>query len=434
MLRFLFILLVKMLVLIGCSQDDPESKEFLITPSPDQPHLSLALSDSVFQQDSLYVIKIQVDSADWEFLNEDPGREEYVPAKASLMGLEFDHVGLRYKGAGGTLFRCLDEDKVNSNCDKLSLKIHFSKYQKKQRLMGLKKINLHAMDQDLTKVQEQLAYSVYRGMGLAAPRASWAKVILNDVDMGIYGLVEQIDGRFTKWNWPKSGDGNLYKEKYPSVDNEEYYIQGQKTNEENPSGEAMLNLNQAISTADHYGALDGLLNMDAWVRHLGIDWAINNSDGITTFYCQGRPFCESHNFYFYENLGEMIPIVWDLNQAFSSREAWPGLTQWNVTPENCEPRKYYQETIHVKPANCDPLMAYTAKFYRDDYRDVLIELNDKFFDGGLLIKSLEHARLLIQGSGHQEDLDQWLFYLDKLRESIGLLQAKLLREVERLKD
>ena len=50
-----------------------------------------------------------------------------------------------------------------------------------------------------------LAYGLYREQGLPAPRSTWALLKVNGEDLGLFSMVEQIDGRFTAENF--AGDG-----------------------------------------------------------------------------------------------------------------------------------------------------------------------------------------------------------------------------------
>jgi hypothetical protein len=48
-------------------------------------------------------------------------------------------------------------------------------------------------------------------MGIPAPRATHAKLLINGEYVGVFALIENIDVRFTRHNYD-SGEGNLYKE------------------------------------------------------------------------------------------------------------------------------------------------------------------------------------------------------------------------------
>ncbi len=72
-------------------------------------------------------------------------------------------------------------------------------------------------------------------MGTIAPRAAWANIVVNGESYGLYGMVEEVDGRFADNRWPGNGSGNLYKEAWPTnpeegwTHNHNYYFYQEET-------------------------------------------------------------------------------------------------------------------------------------------------------------------------------------------------------------
>ncbi len=62
-----------------------------------------------------------------------------------------------------------------------------------QRFLGLKKMTLNNMVQDPSMIHEVLAYSVFRAMGVPAPRTGYAFVRVNGAAYGVYLNVETLD-------------------------------------------------------------------------------------------------------------------------------------------------------------------------------------------------------------------------------------------------
>ena len=62
-------------------------------------------------------------------------------------------------------------------------------------------------------MREALAMSIYRRMGLPAPRESFAKFYINNEYQGVYAMVEPIDTLFTKRTLNDS-TGYLYEYRY----------------------------------------------------------------------------------------------------------------------------------------------------------------------------------------------------------------------------
>ena len=73
------------------------------------------------------------------------------------------------------------------------------------------------MAADPSKLRERLGYSLFREMDIVAPRAVHARVYINGEYHGLFAAVEQVDGRFTANRFPNDGDGNLYKQLWPTA-------------------------------------------------------------------------------------------------------------------------------------------------------------------------------------------------------------------------
>ena len=151
----------------------------------------------------------------------------YVEAALRVGDTEYPSIGVRLKG-NYTIWGCIDfatgerVQRVESMygdvdvCRRFSLKLDFDRYDDSARLDGLKKLNLHAMAADPSKLRERLAYSLFREMDIVAPRSVHARVYINGEYHGLCAAVEQVDGRFTANRFPTDGNGNLYKQVWPA--------------------------------------------------------------------------------------------------------------------------------------------------------------------------------------------------------------------------
>ncbi len=94
------------------------------------------------------------------------------------------NVGVRLKGGIGS-FRPLT--------GKAAFKVKLNHSVPGQRFLGLKTLTLNNMIQDPSMTHEVLAYEAFRSVGVAAPRAGYAYVRVNDQDYGVYLNVETLD-------------------------------------------------------------------------------------------------------------------------------------------------------------------------------------------------------------------------------------------------
>ncbi len=88
---------------------------------------------------------------------------------------------------------------------------------KKDRLFGMKAINLKSMWNDVSQMREALAWKIFEKAGVAAPRHTYAKFCINDRYYGLYSVIEQVDGSFSKDRFGNN-DGNVYKAYWPDND------------------------------------------------------------------------------------------------------------------------------------------------------------------------------------------------------------------------
>lgn len=139
----------------------------------------------LFSPDAVVKIDFTLPQASIDALNNDP--EEYVDGTFSLSTTSetygpFD-VGIRLKGHGS--FRTLS--------GKAAFKVKLGHSVPDQRFLGLKTLTLNNMVQDPSMIHEVLAYKMFRSAGVAAPRAGYAYLRVNDEDYGVYLNLETPD-------------------------------------------------------------------------------------------------------------------------------------------------------------------------------------------------------------------------------------------------
>ncbi len=275
----------------------------------------------------------------WRDLRANARLEEYTPAQACFQGKAIGVVGLRFKGSYGSLYNCFDESGQNT-CRKLGMKLKFDEYASGQRFFGLKRLNLQGYRYDDSYLKERLSYDLYREMNLAAPRATWALVRVNGEAQGLFGMVEQIDGRFTSDRWPDDGDGNLFKEIWPGQEDATWIRQHLETNKDTGDLSVFQGFSSALNSAPEAelrSTLARFMDLDGWAAYMAVDDAIANFDGITTYYTSGTPDqAGNHNFYLYQHAnGTFTLIPWDLESTFYLAPEFADIPPWRAVPTDC---------------------------------------------------------------------------------------------------
>ena len=302
---------------------------------------SLRNSDSaeLFGASKIPAFDLYLPAEAWESLKIHARDEQYVQAQACFEGKSIGPVGLRFKGSYGSLYNCFNDAGENT-CRKLGMKIKFDEYQSDLRLFGLKRLNFHGYHYDDSYIKERLSYDLYRAMDIKAPRAAWALLRVNDEPQGLFGMVEEIDGRFTKNRWPDNGDGNLFKELWPGQTDSNWILSHLETNTEIGDIGAFSAFSAAInsaSDADLRNVLGNYTDLDYFARYMAVDDAIANFDGITTYYTSGSPDqAGNHNFFFYQEATNKFTIIpWDLESTLSLSSNFGNVPSWQTIPADC---------------------------------------------------------------------------------------------------
>lgn len=440
---------------VGCSQVGPQAQPSLpIGPVTVEPMDEAAF---LFDQTQLRTYEILIDPADLAFLDDDPAAEEYVPATLVFEGVGYGPVGLRYKGQSGAWVLCTEESTPENplafggakTCSKLNMKVSFHWQDPDGRFFGLKKLLFHAMNLDPSMMRERLGYKLLRDMHVPAPRAVHAKVLINGMLSGVYTVVEEIDGRFTRARFD-DGEGNLYKEVWPTAGAYQVPVTEARaraalqTNEDdNPSVVGFISFGEQLTRASSdslRGHMTQGMDVPTTMRMVAVDRTIRHDDGPFHFYC-GLSVCANHNYFFYEEPSDnkLWLLPWDLDIAFNhssttelSVDSYSAiLDDWDELDVQCRPKSggHPAAPDHLPPS-CDPLVRALTLF-EDEYALAVGELLAGPFEDETVERQLDAWSSQIASvvqEAHDLDprnlsLEEWQAELDELR-----LRAALLRD------
>lgn len=233
----------------------------------------------------------------------------YAPALITIDGTVLDTIGIRYKG-------------FNSwwNSVKKPIKIDLNRYKGQQEYDGLSKFNLHNGSGDPSFIRENISYKILRSMGIKAPRTAFAKVFIDDVYIGLYRIVEQVDNTFLDVNFGDH-EGNLYVQQSKGSggfvfdwrgSNQENYYEAlelenhQKENDWSSLIHFMDVLNHAPD-ASFKNEILAVFDVHEYLEILAFDLAINNLDWYGS---AGR------NYYIVEVDDKFHWLPWDYNLSW----------------------------------------------------------------------------------------------------------------------
>lgn len=423
--------------------DEPNQVKTVI-PSGEEPYLKLK-SDYIFDQEKLYTYELILPQAHLARLDQDPAAEEYVEGTLVFQGDTISPVGIRYKGSVGGFVGCVSgsdwaNPSGNKTCTKLSMKVKINWQGRDEKFFGLKKLQFHSQNLDDSQMRDRLGYWLFREMDVKGPRAVHAKLMINGTYSGLYSLVEQIDGRMTRYNWD-DGKGNLYKEIWPLRSNgraytEADYAQALKTNEDEADVSIMSAFATSIISADDQAALQEVIrnsmNLEEIMAYCVVDRTIRHDDGPFHWYCNGSS-CTSHNFYWYEEpqSKKLHLIPWDLDNAFENiiidrNPVTPIADQWGESQANCEPFSHGPLRLRQWSAACDKLTSGWASF-SEEY-DLTKEkfISGPFSEGQVnqkLTEWSEQIRAATEEAAAKHDdalrMSQWESGIESLRRQVS---------------
>ncbi len=364
-------------------------------PKPTEP--SEDGSEYLFDQDALRTFELTLSEADLAFLDKDPLAEQYVPGSLRFEGEELTDVGIRYKGSVGSFTGCLSGNFFpptgSKNCPKLNIKVKIDHTDPDAKFRGMKKLLFHAMNLDPSLMRERLGYALFNEMGVHAPRAVHTRLMINGKLAGLFLLVEEVDGRFTRRRFADGGKGNLYKEAWPTVLNEATYKSALETNrDDNPSVDKILSFAQDIADADETelpNVLSEWIDEEYLARYVAVDRSIKHDDGPYHWYCDQAattfltqlPFantvCGNHNYYWYEDTKQkrLWPVAWDLDNSMANSLHFVTIAnEWDDLSVSCSRTTSASFLFGTQmPAVCDPLTRGIALGFAERVRKAMTE-------------------------------------------------------------
>ena len=386
------------LILCSCNKVEgfTSSGVEIVIPNGNENYINQP-SDSLFNQNNLPILEINLPENALAYIDADPAAEEYVEGSLTYNGETISPIGIRYKGSIGAFVGGVSGNDWSNlsgfkTATKLSMKFKIDWKGYHSTFYEIKTLQLHSMSLDNSQMHDRLGYWLFRQMGVPAPRCIHAKLYINGQFNGLFALVEQVDEQFAKHNF-LDGSGNLYKEVWPlksnnSVQTDRKFYEGLVSNRQTG-----VNINiiksfaQNITNANDseiQTILNNHINIDQTVALAVVDRAIRNDDGPFHWYC-GWFGCEPHNFFWYENpsTNKVHLIPWDLDNAFeniisNSNPVTPIADVWGDTTNSCQPFEYGAWGMYQKSAACDRIIGGLAR-----YKAKFQQMKDSLINGSM---------------------------------------------------
>ena len=315
-------ILVILLCVFGCTNGAP----YMPTGEPGEPGEPPSREQIALDYGRIYdgteVKRLDIEAAPWDlrsierqldtqgYFPKSERKFEYVDATVSFEGLEWKHVGLRYKGNGALFGRHVLGRK------KLPLKLDFDEFEdfhpetKNQRFFGVKKLNLHNGGGDASLLRELLTIELLNESGAYAPRAAPVRVFVNGKFWGVYISIEQVDKAFLRDRFGND-TGNLYKPDGSGARLRDFIPAhlAKKTNEKEADWSDIGSLIDALN--DPTSDIGEIFDVDSFLPWLAVNAVLCNLDSYVWNW---------HNYYLYNNpeTGKFVFISWDHDNSYGA--------------------------------------------------------------------------------------------------------------------
>ena len=360
----------------------PANQNFTSSPIKEGKKKSSDFGKSFFEKDSIHVIKINFIQCNfWDSLiyyrkiSDSLDVSNYMQATVMIDNKRYYACGIKFKGESSYEFY---------PGKKKPFRIKFNKFVKNQDMDGLEEINLNNNFKDPTMIREKMYLDLLNKQGLPAPRATYAKVYINEKYWGLYLLTDNIDHVFLETRFNDSR-GNLYQGEplatFTYLGNEQskyfnkYVLKNNlKKNDWSDLVKFIKLINDTVLSADDYlRKLESSFNLDKCLRAWAINNLIGNIDAYNMFY--------PHNFFLYHDSTTMKWhwISLDGNYAFA---AWnpvmslPSLLKISImVPDSVpykDPRPLLDKTLRSNRAIRKRYIAIVNELLRTEFNETKI--------------------------------------------------------------
>lgn len=276
------------------------------------------LAAPLFSTESIASINIDLSPEAMDALRVDTATYVHGALQVRLSdgtAVDLGDLGVRLKGRWGSA-RSIDQ--------KSAFLLKANEFVPGQRLFGMNKLALNNLVQDSSMVHEQLAYELFRTMGVPAPRTGFARVTVNGELKGLYATVEVVDNAEFLDHWFGSDDGNLYEGAYGTDLFTDLVTNFDQDRGDDVGFSDLLELAQAfdmLTATDHATFVDDVapwVDIDAYVQFAATELFLSHWDG----YAATR-----NNYFVYRPPGgQWHWLPWGTDQTFGDTWAsvWRG--------------------------------------------------------------------------------------------------------------
>lgn len=388
---------------------------------------AVGYASKLFNTSTVHTIDIVMD--DWDSFIENCTDEQYADCTVIIDGEAYRNVAIRAKG--NTSLTSVE----SYGNDRYSFKIEFDHYDDGISYYGLDKLCLNNIIQDNTYMKDYLTYQLMREFGADAPLCSYSYITVNGSDWGLYLAVEGIEDSFLQRCYGND-HGQLYKPDSMNMGggrgngrefDMNHFEMPDKTSEplnrkdvekgedggmphDRAMGRSDVSLIYTDDEFDSYSNIfdnaktdltdndktrlieslkklnnnediENIVDVDEVLRYFVVHNFVLNFDSYT-----GSMI---HNYYLYEENGQLSMIPWDYNLAFGGFESQTDATELVNYP--------LDTPVSGGTTDSRPMLSWIFNNgkYTDLYHQYFAEFIARYFDNGYFGNMADSTKELI---------------------------------------
>jgi len=306
-----------------------------------------ATTTDLFDDTKLHEIRLTLNPTDWQTLKDNYLTNDYYVATFQWGDIKKENIAIRSRGLG------------SRNANKPGLKLDFNEYVS-QDFLGLKSLVLDNLVQDAAMMTERLSLSLFRRLGIPAPRLAHARLYVNENYAGLYTMVEPVDKVFLKRFYGEDkGDlydyGWAFEYRFENLgSNSDSYFPvpfEAKTNSSSFDAASVMEMIRIANEAtdeEFPAAIAKYIDANEFVKYLAAEAFVGDIDGFLGDWGM-------NNFYLYKHGGKTMfsLIAWDKDVTFRDpyRSIWQGADQ-NVLARRILSIPEYREAYMMALEEC----------------------------------------------------------------------------------
>ncbi len=362
----------------------------------------------LFDASKVHTVNIIMD--DWDTFTQSCTDEEYVQCSVIIDNEAYKNVAIRAKGNTSL------SNVQNYGNDRYSLKIEFNHYDNTNTYYGLDKLSLNNIIQDNTYMKDYLTYQMMGYFGVNAPLCSYAQILVNGEEWGLYLAVEGVEESFLSRNYgndygelykPDSmsmgggrGNGGEFNMQMPdmqgggmggmgSSDVSLIYSDDEYSNYSNIFDNAKTDISDtdkdrliaSLKKLNENSDIEDIVNVEEVIRYFVVHNFVCNFDSYT-----GSMI---HNYYLYEEDGQLSMIPWDYNLAFGGFVGGSDATSLVNYP--------IDTPVSGGTTESRPMLSwiFENEKYTELYHQYFAEFISQYFDSGYFTEMIDDVKEMI---------------------------------------